>query len=286
LASVPSALLVGSLAWLYAGTARALAVQWFSSADASYGLILASVAVAIAFRRRHLLPVRPLFRDGLLSSTAGLFVLVSGCALLVAGTIAADLFTTRFSFIVVTTGLIWFLAGRQAVRAFAAPLLFLVLAIPLPELIVNAITLPLQLIASRIAETALLAAGTPVIRDGNVLTLPRMTLQVAEACSGLRSAVSLVSVGVLLAWASRGTFLRKAAVVAAAVPVAVLANGLRIAAAGFASEAWGPAAAGGMWHELMGWLTFVACLSVLLEIQHQLDRATLRSAFTPSMVQV
>src|SRR5688572_10818491 len=193
--------LVCALLWLYADAARGLAVQWTTDADASYGLILAGVACTLVWRRRHAVPSSP---DTPMSSAAGVALLACGLTFYLAGLFAADLFTTRASFVVVAGGLTWFLAGRAAARTMAAPLLVLLLAIPLPELVVNAVTLPLQLMASRFAESTLAFGGVPVFRDGNVLELPSVTLQVAEACSGLRSAVSLASVAILLAWASGG----------------------------------------------------------------------------------
>src|SRR5205814_3001900 len=100
-------------------------------------------------------------------------------------------------------------------------------------------------------------------RDGNVLELPAVTLQVAEACSGLRSAISLTCVGVLLAWSAHGSFRRRAVVIALAPPIAVVTNGLRIAITGMASEVWGAAAARGVWHETTGWITFVVSVMLL-----------------------
>jgi exosortase len=262
--------LAALVAWLYAGAARGLVMQWVTSPDASYGLILAAVAAALVWKRRLYLAPDV---DYPIASAAALLSVACGCAMLVAGLVAADLFVTRASFVVVCGGLIWFLAGHRALRAMAAPLLFLLLAIPLPELVVNAITLPLQLIASALAETTLSAAGVPVFRDGNVLALPAVTLQVAEACSGLRSAVSLTCVAVLLAWTARGSMLRRAMVILFAPLIAVAANGLRIAATGMASEVWGTAAARGVWHELTGWITFLVSIAVLAAIHRALDTA-------------
>ncbi|HEY7170488.1 MAG TPA: exosortase/archaeosortase family protein [Vicinamibacterales bacterium] len=255
------------IAFLYAGTARGLVVQWLTSPDASYGLILGAVSAALVWKRRHLLVPDV---DYPLATAAALLTLAGGCVMLLAGLVAADLFVTRASFVVVCGALIWFLAGHRALRAMAVPLLFLLLAIPLPELLVNAITLPLQLIASALAETTLSAAGVPVFRDGNVLELPAVTLQVAEACSGLRSAISLTCVAVLLAWAARGSFRRRAIVIALAPPIAVVTNGLRIAVTGMASETWGPAAARGVWHETTGWITFVVSVALLAVIHRAL----------------
>jgi exosortase len=259
------------IAFLYAGMARGLVVQWLTSPDASYGVILAAVSAALVWKRRRFLTPDI---DYPLATAAALLTLAGGCAMLLAGLVAADLFVTRASFVIVSGALIWFLAGHRALRAMAAPLLFLLLAIPLPELLVNAITLPLQLIASALAETTLNAAGVPVFRDGNVLELPAVTLQIAEACSGLRSAVSLTCVAVLLAWAARGSFRRRAVVIALAPPIAVVTNGLRIAVTGMASEVWGPAAARGAWHEMTGWVTFVVSVMLLAGLHRALSHDT------------
>jgi len=261
------AVVAALIAFLYAGTARGLVGQWLTSPDASYGLILAAVSAALVWKRRRFL-VPDI--DYPLATAAALLTLAGGCAMLLAGLVAADLFVTRASFVVVSGALIWFLAGHRALRAMAAPLVFLLLAIPLPELLVNAITLPLQLIASALAETMLNTVGVPVFRDGNVLELPAVTLQVAEACSGLRSAVSLTCVAVLLAWASHGSFGRRAMVILLAPPIAVVTNGLRIAVTGMASEVWGPAAARGAWHETTGWATFVVSVVLLTAIYRAL----------------
>jgi exosortase len=145
-------------------------------------------------------------------------------------------------------------------------LIFLLMAVPLPTLVVNAVTLPLQLTASRIAEQMLATVGVAVFRDGNVLELPSASLEVAEACSGLRSAVSLGAMSVLLAW-TQPSWPRRAALVLAALPVAIVMNGLRITATALACEAWGAEAATGAWHTLTGWLTFVASVIVLVMLQ-------------------
>jgi exosortase len=275
--------LVCAIVWLYADPARGLVVQWMTSADASYGVILAVVACALIWtRRRAAAPSR----DGVWSSAAGLALLGLGLTLHLAGLFAADLFTTRASFVFVAGGLTWFLAGRAAARTMAAPLMFLLLAIPIPELVVNAVTLPLQLMASHVAESTLALSGVPVFREGNVLELPSVTLQVAEACSGLRSAVSLASVALLLAWSSGGPIARRALLVVSTVPIAVVVNGLRIAATGVACETWGPSAAHGTWHTVTGWLTFVVGLLALLVLQWLLLERGGRRAWNPQVAPV
>jgi exosortase len=262
-----------SLIWLYGSVLGHLGREWVGSADASYGLVMVGVALAVAWNRRAML-TRTARAD---SGALPLALVVFGLLACVLGQLAADVFVTRTSFIVVLAGMIGFVAGRTALRALAAPLLFLLIAIPLPALIVNAVTLPLQFVASRFAEAALAAASVPVFRDGNLLLLPSGTLEVAQACSGLRSAISLTAIAIVLAWSLtpndglRGAA-RRIALAASAIPVAVVMNGLRIAATGVAVESWGPAAARDPWHELMGWLTFVASVGVLLAIRRVVAR--------------
>jgi exosortase len=276
--------LAALIAVLYAGQMKGLASEWASSPDASYGAALACVAVAVAWQRRRSFA---LAADSNAPPIAGLLVLASGVLCYLAGSLGADLFLTRSSLIVVLGGLIWFLAGGPAVRVMAAPLLFLLLAIPLPALVVNAVTLPLQLVASRIAESTMGLAGVPVYRDGNVLQLPSTLLQVADACSGLRSLVSLGALGVLIAWATPTSAARRTAIVAAAVPIAIAMNGLRIAATGIACEIWGREMASGGWHTFTGWVTFVVSLWLLVQSSRVMARpGPHRDTLVPGAVRV
>src|SRR5579871_929806 len=164
-----AALLVAALAWIYGRIAWGLAAEWVSSADASYGIILAAVAAAVFWRRRHLF-VASIDRSD--RRTWPFVLLLSGAALFAIGQLGADLFLTRMSLVIVAGGAIGFVAGARALESVAAGVAFLALAIPLPSILVNAITLPLQLVASRIAEWALVLVNVPVYRDGNVLALP------------------------------------------------------------------------------------------------------------------
>jgi exosortase len=199
----------------------------------------------------------------------GLGVLLAGLGLYLIGQLAADVFLARISFVIATSGALWFLAGGRAARTVASPLLFLLMAIPLPALVINAVTLPLQLVASRIGETTLMATGISVFRDGNLLELPSTTLEIADACSGLRSIVSLTAIGGLLAWTER-SWPRRIALVTAGVPIAIVINGLRIAATGLACELWNPRAAADPWHTISGWLTFVVSVTLLVQLQRAL----------------
>ena len=252
-----------TIAWLYFGTGTALVSEWLTSANSSYGLALIAVAGAFAWRRRRAFESA---RDSHSPPIVGLLILLSGVLLYLTGTLGADVFLTRVSLVIVLTGTTCFLAGWRATRVMAAPLFFLLIAIPPPTLVVTALTLPLQMAASHIGATALAAGGVPVIRDGNLLRLPSTTLEVAEACSGMRSLLSLGALAMLLAWATERSWPRRVLIVAAAVPIAVAVNGFRVAATGFACEWWGRQAAADPWHTLTGWLTFAAAMALLLAL--------------------
>jgi exosortase len=270
-----SLLVALSVLGLYAATLQGLLIEWLSSADASYGIVLFGVALAILWRRRFVLAAAIDPHDTIVP---GAILLLVGLSIYLVGQLGADIFLTRISFVCVVGGACWFLAGRRFVGAIAAPLLFLLIAIPLPALVMNAVTLPLQLVASRIGEATLTAAGVGVFRDGNVLELPSTTLEVANACSGLRSIVSLAAIGGLLAWTEQ-SWPRRIALVIATLPIAIVANGLRIAATGVACETWGGQAARDPWHTIAGWLTFVVSVVALIALQRALTPARRRAVW-------
>jgi exosortase len=256
-------------AGLYGPAASGLGREWLASGDTSYGLVMAAVAGLLAWRRRRPFIARSESEPSLWS----LAVLGAGLILYMVGMLGADLYLTRTSFVVVAAGALLFVAGHRAARVMAAPLLFVLLSIPPPALVVNAVTFPLQLVASSIAEASLAGVGVPVFREGNVLFLPSAAIEVAEACSGLRSLVSLGALAVLLAWASEQRLAPRLAIVAAAIPLAVVMDGFRVALTGLASEAWGPAVATGSWHSFTGWLTFVASMGSLLLLRRAMHTA-------------
>jgi exosortase len=261
------ALALGALlVWLYGSTLKGLVSEWLSSPDSSYGGILAAIALAVLWKRRLLITAAT-SRGSLVG-----FVFLTGalCAFLV-GRFGADVFVTRVSLVLGLAGLIWSIGGSTPARVSAAPLCLLLIAVPLPALVVNAITLPMQLVASRMAEWMLASAHIPVFRDGNVLELQSTSLEVAEACSGLRSLISLTAIGCLVAWATERRLVRRAVVIAAAVPIALVLNAVRIAATGAACEVWGPQAASGEWHTFAGWITFVVAVGLLTRVQQVLS---------------
>jgi exosortase len=248
--------------WVFSGILSSLARQWASDDNYSHGFFVVPLAFFFAWARRDALanaPRRP--------SLAGLVLIVGSLLVLIAGLLGAELFLTRVSFVGVLAGIALFVWGRDHFRILAFPIAFLLLMIPLPAIIFNQIAFPLQLLASRAGEAAIGLAGIPVLREGNVLQLPSRTLEIVEACSGIRSLVSLITLAVVLGYFTERRTGARIVIALAAVPIAILANAVRVAGTGLASELIGPAAADGFFHTFSGWLLFVSAFVGLMAVQ-------------------
>jgi exosortase len=244
---------------LYGGVLVSMANQWFSDPNYGHGVFVPLFAGYLLWRKRELL-------RGISShpNSAGLAIMLAALALLILGTLGGEHFTTRFSLLVLIGGLVVFLLGWQSLRRVAFPLGYLMFMIPLPAIIYYQITFPLQLLASRLGAHGLVAAGVPTLREGNLLILPNCTLEVVEACSGVRSLLSLLAAVVGYAYLMEPSLWKRWALVALAVPVVILSNGLRLVATGLVSFHFGPQANSGIAHAAVGLAVFaVAFLFVV-----------------------
>ena len=274
-----AALLVcAGVVWLYSDVLSSLVRQWASDDDYSHGFFVLPLALYFCWERRHLLqrsPLRPsLF--GLMLVAASLFVFL-------AGVLGAELFLTRISLIGVLGGAVLFIWGRDHFRTVLFPLAFLLLMIPLPAIVFNQLAFPLQLLASRLGETVIAGAGIPVLREGNVLHLASTSLEVAEACSGIRSLVSLLMLGVVLGYFTEERTTGRVILALATVPIAIVANAARVAGTGLASHWMGPAAAQGFFHGFSGWLVFLVALAGLVITQQIIARVRFSRAPHPQV---
>ena len=269
------------LLWLYGGVLVALARQWSADDNYSHGYFVIPLALFFAWERRAALRAavtRP--------SASGALLILASLFLYVAGTFGAELFLTRVSMIGVLAGSILFIWGREHFRILLFPIAFLLLMVPLPAIVFNQVAFPLQLIASEAGELAIRSAGIPVLREGNVLVLPARTLEVAEACSGIRSLVSLIMLGIVLGYFTQRRIGPRVVLALAAVPIAILANAARVAGTGLAAEWIGPAAADGFFHAFSGWLMFVVAFAGLLLFGRLMEASRAWMPGRPSTVQV
>ncbi len=255
---VPSLLLAALVVLLFHKVAGKLVLDWYQLPDFSHGFLVPFFACFLVWDQRKGLarvPVQPAWR-GLPLVVLALFVLLTGV-------FGADLFLSRISFVLLAAGMVWTLLGTKMLMHTRFILLVLLLAIPLPTLIMNQVTFPLQLLASKLAASLLPLAGVPVLREGNVIRLPSMELEVAEACSGIRSLMSLFTVAVMYGYFMEQARWRRVVLALSSIPIAVAANVLRIVGTGLCVQYWDPEKASGFFHEFSGWLMFVVSLASL-----------------------
>lgn len=252
---------VAAFAVLFWPVVSGLVSHWAHDDSYSHGFLVAPVAAWFAWERRHraaAAPVRP--------SGWGLAAAAASLLLLLAGLAASELFLTRIALIGVLASSVLFLLGWTQLRIMAFPLAFLLLMVPLPALVFNQIAFPLQLVASRFGELAMTTLQIPVLREGNVIVLPEARLEVVEACSGIRSLFSLLAVGIVYGYFSDPRPPARVALAAATVPIAIVANGLRVAGTGVAAHLYGAAAAEGFFHAFSGWLVFACAFGLLVAV--------------------
>ncbi|MDE3135013.1 MAG: exosortase [Acidobacteriota bacterium] len=244
---------------LYAPVFGLMARQWWEDPNWSHGFLVPAFSGFVLWRER-----RRWLGTGNGGSWLGLVGIAWAVVLLVVGTLAAELFTTRFSFVVLLASLVLYLAGWRRLGAVAFPLGYLVFMIPWPGVLYAEVTLPLQILASRWAAAALAAVHIPVLREGNLLILANYTLEVAQACSGIRSLVSLVTVAVAYAYLAEKQMRMRAMLVALMVPIAVASNAFRIFGTGALTAEISPRLAQGFFHEFSGWLIFLTAAVLML----------------------
>jgi exosortase len=263
----PILVAVAAGAWLYHDVLASLVSDWANDDNYSHGFLIVPLAIYFAWERRDRLaglPVAP--------SASGLLVVLASLAVLVVGILGAEFFLTRVSIIGVLAGAIVFLWGWQHARVLAFPLAFLLLMVPLPAIVFNQIAFPLQLLASKFGVAVMQAANVPVLREGNVITLANTTLEVAEACSGIRSLISLLTLGIVYGYFTDSRTWVRVVIALSTVPIAIVANGLRVAGTGILAHAKGPEVALGFFHTFSGWLVFIAAFILLFGMVSLLRR--------------
>jgi exosortase len=253
-----TALITCLLLLLYYPTLSRLVGQWWTDPNFSHGFFVPLFSGFVAWQERSRLA-----RLSTRPSWWGLLFLASGLCVLVVGQLGAELFLSRLSLLIVLAGLIVLFLGWTFFRVLLFPWAFLLLMIPIPALIFNQIAFPLQLLASKVASTTLPWMGVPVLREGNVIILPAMALEVADACSGIRSLMSLTTLAVIYGYLMERKVGPRVLLALASVPIAVVANSLRVVGTGLLVQYWDPDKAQGFFHEFQGWLMFVASLAML-----------------------
>jgi exosortase len=265
------ALLVG---WLYSSILFHLAKQWSNDPNFTHGFFVPAFSLFVLWQDRAKLAREP--RE---PSSWGLLIVAFALFVLVIGVLGAELFLARVSLLLLIAGLVIFFRGWPLFRALLFPWACLILMIPIPAIVFSQITFPLQMLTSKVAALLLPLLGVPVLREGNVINLPAMPMEVAEACSGIRSLLSLATLAIIYGYVAETRTWVRVVLALASIPIAVAANSLRIVGTGLLVQYWDPEKAEGFFHTFSGWLLFVVSLGMLflvhrlLQIGHRNDEA-------------
>lgn len=257
------------LGWLYASILARLFLQWVGpSRDPNFehGIFVPLFALFVLWQdRKKLESIVPA------PSWTGLPLVVLSLLMLILGVLGAELFFSRVSLLILLAGLIVLFQGWTLFRAVLFPWAFLILMIPIPNLILQQVTFPLQLRAARLATGLLELVGVPVLRQGNVIVLASMPLDVAEACSGIRSLLTLLTLAIIYGYLTETRKWVRVVLAVAAVPIAVAANSFRIFGTGLLVQYWDPDKAEGFFHAFSGWLIFVVALIMLFAVHRAIS---------------
>lgn len=253
-----SALIGVLMAAVYYRVLAKLVTDWWQIPDFSHGFLVPIFAAYLVWTKRT-----ALLETKIAPTWSGIALVFLGLAVLLLGVYGAELFLSRISLVILLAGLVLGFGGWQLLKELRFPLLVLLLAIPIPFIVFNEITLPLQTLASKLASALLPLFGVPVLREGNVIELPAMKLEVAEACSGIRSLMSLFTLAVFYGYFLDKSNLRRVLLALASIPIAIAANALRILGTGLCVQYWDPDKALGFFHEFSGWVMFLVSLGCL-----------------------
>lgn len=257
------ALLVGC----YAPVLWALIRQWNSDDDMGHGFFVPILAGYIVWQKRYeLASQKPS------PSWWGLGLVVLACFQLYVATLGAELFLARTAFVLSVIGVVLFLGGPGYVRTLAFPLFLLFFMVPIPAIIYTRITFPLQILASQAAEHALSLLQIPVLREGNILELAEQRLSVVEACSGIRSLLSLSFLSLVYGYFFEARIWMRVILFFSTVPIAIAANAGRVAFTGILAE-YRPELAEGFFHTASGWVIFMLAMLILIGVHQILIRS-------------
>jgi len=295
--------ITAALLFSYTTVLSRLGHDWWTDENYSHGLLIPFIIGFILWSQRERL-ARTVRRPAL---WCGLAVVLFASLALWAGTAGAELYLQRTSLVVMLAGIVLYFWGFGILRLVVVPLFLLLLAIPIPAIIFNKIAFPLQLFASRCAVWAMTVFEIPVLRQGNIIELMPLgaretkKLEVVEACSGIRSLMTLLTLAVVLAYFTHPredsgngdttpgakvgsqirsglarlktfTFWRSAIVVFSAVPIAILTNALRVSGTGVLARYYGTRVADGFFHSFSGWVIYVVAFLLLFSVGWLLDR--------------
>ena len=261
-----TALIFVLVAAVYHTVVAKLVWTWWDDPNFSHGFLVPIFAAYMVWTKKE-----TLLRTELAPAWSGVAVVVLALFALLLGTFGAEQYLSRASLILLLAGLVLCFGGWRQLQELRFALLVLLLAIPIPIIIFNNVTFPLQILASKLASSLLPLFGVPVLREGNIIELPAMRLEVAEACSGIRSLMSLFTLAIFYGYFLEKSPLRRTILALSAIPIAIAANAVRILGTGLCVQYWDPDKAQGFFNEFSGWVIFLVSFGCLFVVHRTMS---------------
>ncbi len=235
--------------------------DWYNDSDNSHGFLIPFISAYIIWTNRE-----KIFTIRIKPDNLGILVLFIGLSVYILGITGAEFFTMRFSMIPVMLGIVYCLCGREMTKNVLVPVGFLVCMIPIPSILFNVVAFPLKLFAANIATIVIQFLNIPIVRDGNIMHLTDLTLEVADACSGIRSLMSMIALGVAYAYLFQNSVIKRLILVLFIVPITIVANVARVTGTGILAHYVGQTAAQGFFHEFAGIFVFLVAFLMFIVV--------------------
>lgn len=255
------------LSVLYYGPVVSMVGEWYTDENYSHGFLIPLISGYLAWQRRDAIAKSPIS-----PANTGIIFVALGLMLFLLGNVAGENFSMRFSLLVVVAGAIIFAYGYGFFGSMLFPYMYLFFMLPLPFILYDAVAFPLKLMVTDYSVAALKLFGIPVLRDGNIIELTNITLEVADACSGIRSIVSLLALSTAFAYFTQDGLLKRLILVSLAIPIAIIANAIRVIGTGLLASKIGAAAAQGFFHEFAGLVIFGMAIVMLIGAAYVLKK--------------
>ena len=240
---------------LYFSVFQSIVYDWSHDEDFSHGFLIPFISLFLAWQR-----LQELANLHAAPRNFGILVIIIGLFFLMVGNLAAEYFTQRISLIIVLGGIILFLLGQRHLKLLSFPLIYLLFMIPIPSILMLKITFPMQMLAAKAATFSLLLLDIPVLREGTIIHLAQNSLEVERACSGIRSLISLLALGTILAYFVNRSNWQRALVIFSCLPIAIFINAFRVSMTGILAHYYGMEAAEGFFHGFSGAVLYFAGL--------------------------
>ncbi len=258
---IPFSILLGSFFTLYYDVIGKLIKDWLNDPNYSHGFIIPFIALYMVWLRRE-----KILKTECAPSNLGFAVLIFALIIFIIGRLGSELFTMRLSMIFVVWSLVLFFLGINQAKLLTLPVLYLIFMIPIPAIVWNKISFPLKLFVSKLAAALIAFIGIPVLRAGNIINLSTVSLQVVDACSGMRSLISLLSISAAFAIINDFSLTKKWILFLSAIPFAIFFNVLRLFSTALLAQYYDPGFAKGFLHEISGIMVFgmaIVCMFFL-----------------------